>query len=458
MAVYDRWHRDPRDGEQPCGCGTRRNPLYPSAAHKKGKRWQVRWDDPNAPKRRQPRRNFDLKVGKHPELHADAFDAKIQRDLDTNSYTDPDAAEVTLRDYGEEHRKARVHGESAASGLEGRLRNHVYEDPQQPGSGRTPKGGLSIGQHSLGLLAARPSLVAKWSASIPLADGSRKLVLGDVSAIFRAAVEDHIVGSDPTKSSTVDRPRPGVAKARPYAPAEVAGIEAQLPLHLAIAPRLGVTTAMREMEMCGLGADDIVRGKAPKVRVLRQLKRIDGELRFGPVKNRKPHDVPVPAELVDLLDRHMERHPPLTVTLPWHEPGSRLHGTMVPVRLVLSQGGLPVTGSILAGAWHRAVCAWLAPQRLGRRRGASSRGYGIHRTRHTFVSSRLRAGIDVVRVAAWIGDTVEVVTKTYAHLMPDDSEGDEAGRLASAAFLGACAPDVPSGGEGPQKRLASAPG
>ena len=57
MAVYDRWHRDPRPGDQPCKCGKGRQKLYPSAVHLKGKRWQVRWDDPDSASRRQPRKN-----------------------------------------------------------------------------------------------------------------------------------------------------------------------------------------------------------------------------------------------------------------------------------------------------------------------------------------------------------------------------------------------------------------
>jgi hypothetical protein len=37
-----------------------------------------------------------------------------------------------------------------------------------------------------------------------------------------------------------------------------------------------------------------------------------------------------------------------------------------------------------------------------------------------------------VRVAAWMGDTVEMVGKTYAHLMPDDDDDD--GRAAIEAY------------------------
>ena len=46
----------------------------------------------------------------------------------------------------------------------------------------------------------------------------------------------------------------------------------------------------------------------------------------------------------------------------------------------------------------------------------------------------LRAGIDVVRAAAWLGDIPATVLSTYAHLMPGES-GDD-GRAAVDRFFG----------------------
>jgi integrase len=442
VAVYDRWHRDPHPGDQPCKCGRGRAKLYPGAGHEKGDRWQVRWRDPAG---RQQKKNFEVRDGKDPNKHADAYDKLIQGQLAARTYVDPRAGEITLQQYAEQWRTNRTHGESTAANLEARLRLHVYEDPDRPDSGRTPRGGVSIGQHPMGLLASRPSLTAAWVAAMPLADGSKRLVIGDVSAISQAAIQDGVIGRDPTKSKSVGKPAGVPSKAQPYTAAELRCIAGKLPGRFAILPELGAGTGMRRMEMCALGADDIVRGQAPKVRVLRQLKVIGGELRFGPVKNRKPHDVPVPPELVELLDAHAGSFPPAAVTLPWHEPGSKLHGQAVSVRLVLSaEGGTPVTRSVVETVWPAAVRAWLRESRRAVGRGRlSAAGYGIHRTRHTFASVQLRDGTDVVRVAAWLGDTVGVVTKTYLHLMPDDRDGEAAGRSATAAFLSACALNVP---------------
>ena len=68
--------------------------------------------------------------------------------------------------------------------------------------------------------------------------------------------------------------------------------------------------------------------------------------------------------------------------------------------------------------------------------------------RHTAASAWLSAGADIVAVAAWLGDTVETVYKTYAHLMPDS---DDRGRKAIDQFFRrpgreGSALDVPSDG------------
>jgi integrase len=68
----------------------------------------------------------------------------------------------------------------------------------------------------------------------------------------------------------------------------------------------------------------------------------------------------------------------------------------------------------------------------------------MHALRHTAASAWLAAGVDIVSVAAWLGDTVQMVHQTYAHLMPD---ADDRGRKAMNAFFAAkdsCALDVPS--------------
>jgi integrase len=68
--------------------------------------------------------------------------------------------------------------------------------------------------------------------------------------------------------------------------------------------------------------------------------------------------------------------------------------------------------------------------------------------RHTAASIWLSRGADIVAVAAWLGDTVETMHRTHAHLMPD---ADDRRRTAMDHFFKRVndersALNVPSGG------------
>lgn len=435
MAVYDQWHRAGKPGDDPCECGTERKPLYPSARHKQGDRWQVRWRDPDG---KQPKRNFTVKVGDDPNKHADAYDKMIAEQLRTRTYVDPQLAETTLQSYAEQWRKGRGHDVNRAATVEGQLRNHVYPDPEHPG--RTLMGGVPIGQHPLGLLSRRPSLTQAWITAMPLADGSKHKVVQLASAVYDAAIEDGIIGRNPTRSKSVTRPAPGPTKARPWTAARVTAVRDALPARYAIVPELGAGTGMRQGEMLGLGAEDITfLARKPVISVTRQLLIVGGRLCFAPVKNRKPHQVPLSKALADSLSRHLSEFPAVEAELPWHEPRNRKrHGKPVRVRLVLTapEGGPVRRQAFDERAWHPAVDVACAAEGVER-----TREDGCHALRHTFVSVQLASGVDIVRVAAMIGDTVAMVAKTYAHMMPGHDDSDS--RAAVDAFLRACAPDVP---------------
>ena len=99
--------------------------------------------------------------------------------------------------------------------------------------------------------------------------------------------------------------------------------------------------------------------------------------------------------------------------------------------------------------WYRAQeKAGITPPRAKGEKRKAARDQGMHALRHTAASAWLSAGADIVAVAAWLGDTVETVHRTYAHLMPD---ADDRGRKAMDQFFKrvgdeGSAPNVPSGG------------
>jgi integrase len=99
--------------------------------------------------------------------------------------------------------------------------------------------------------------------------------------------------------------------------------------------------------------------------------------------------------------------------------------------------------------WHPAQeKAGITPPRARGEKRKAARDQGMHALRHTAASIWLSRGADIVAVAAWLGDTVETVHRTYAHLMPD---ADDRGRKAMDEFFKrvkdeGSALDVPSDG------------
>lgn len=47
---------------------------------------------------------------------------------------------------------------------------------------------------------------------------------------------------------------------------------------------------------------------------------------------------------------------------------------------------------------------------------------GCHVLRHTAASAWLSAGLNPAKVAAYLGDTLQVVVNIYAHFLPEDDE------------------------------------
>jgi integrase len=284
-----------------------------------------------------------------------------------------------------------------------------------------------------------------------------------VSAVLAAAVQDGIIRRNPMNAGVVDLPGRGGPKAQPFTAAELDAIAAELPPRLKVLPRLGAGTGAREMELAALGVHDFrFLGRSPRVTVERQLKQVGGQFVFAPLKNRKPHWLPLSATVAEAVQAHLAGHPAREVTLPWHEPGAKRHGELVTVRLLLrSAAGLPLTRGGLVGTWTAAAARAVKATRKDRFHHLVVTGQNIHRMRHTYASMQLRKGVDVVRVAAWMGDTPDMVVKTYAHLMPDD-DGEADGRAAVDGFFSPVPGEYPSGrpvaDEGPDGESGQAAG
>jgi integrase len=419
MAVYDLWHKKPGPAEVPCRCGSAKHPLYPSAKHRQGDRWEVRWRDEG---KQQRYKRFTKKEGKNPELHADAFDARLQVSLDTGTYTDPRTGETTFGEYAEPWRQARTHGETTGINVEHQFRLHVYSDPSNPG--RSRRGGPALGHHKLRDLAKRPSLVQQWIAGMRLGDSTKVKVIDRVSEVFSAAVDDGLISRNPLHARSVSRPDPDRHEAVPLTIADLDALSLALrhspgctqdcggcgPSRYEILPYLGAATGQRQGEMFAIDTAQDVDFLRRVLHIRRQVKIIRGKQVFAPLKNDKTHDVPLTDAGVVMLSEYIRAYAPEKVTLPWVKAG----GELVTFTLLLTRGpGLPMHRQVVNTRWRSAL----------RRAGVTcDRYHMMHVLRHTAASAWLSAGISVRAVAEFLGDTEATVQATYSHMMPDDRD------------------------------------
>jgi integrase len=165
------------------------------------------------------------------------------------------------------------------------------------------------------------------------------------------------------------------------------------------------------------------------VRVVRQIKRINGRLWFGLPKGDKERDVPLPEAVSLALAAHIETFPPVEVTLPWNEPRNpRRHGKPVTAALLFTRQGNPLNHSTFnTMGWRPARLAAGIPEG------------GVHHLRHYYASVLLAGGVDIKALSEYLGHHDAAVTlRIYAHLMPS-AEG-RALRAIEAAFAEADGP------------------
>jgi integrase len=119
---FDRWHKSypkPHRGDVPCKCGTRSRPLYPSADHGRGLRWQARYVDRLGQERRISFREWD-------DAHAHLIEVTLHSNKEhgpSRTYSGRDvsfyAAQLIKR------KKERRKRQNTVSAYEGHLRNHI---------------------------------------------------------------------------------------------------------------------------------------------------------------------------------------------------------------------------------------------------------------------------------------------------------------------------------------------
>jgi integrase len=184
---------------------------------------------------------------------------------------------------------------------------------------------------------------------------------------------------------------------------------------------VGSGCGLRQGEIIGL-AEDALLLDSDTLRVTTQVKLIRGIAVFAPPKGNKERDVPLPSSVASALRRHMDRHPPVAIKLPWGRPD----GPLTERRLIFTNtvGGIVWRSNFNVHEWKRSLAAaGLIPTPEPGKPYASARQHGMHALRHFYASVLLDAGESIKAVSEYLGHADPAMTlRVYAHLMPSSTE------------------------------------
>lgn len=359
----------------------------------KGLRYRVRYETVDGAEKA---RSFERKAD------ADAFRDQVAADLRRGTYLDPDAGKISLRKYAEGWLENQTADEASMVNIRFRVR-HITAG--------------KLGDKRLDRLAGEPSAVQAWIRGLNLAPYSVRQCFVTLSSICSAAVEDGRMARNPCRArSSISLPKMNERKVVPLELPVVAALREALPPRFQAMVEAGASCGERQGEIFALAEDDIDFLRR-KVEVCRQVKLVGGRLCFALPKGKKTRTVPLPPAAGLAFSAHIAEFGTTAITLPWHEPGDRRHGKPVTVRLMFTS---PRAGKALNRHAFNDV-AWKPALRRAEIEVVQENG--MHILRHTYASMLIHGGIDIKRVAAYMGHVNPGFTlKVYGHLMEGGEE------------------------------------
>lgn len=376
MAVDDLWYLRTKgpDGKR-----------LPSKRHGRGKRWRVRWVDPDTGRERTEL--FEKKVD------ADTHDANMHADISRGQYVNPAAGRMTVEQWAEQWRHQLLHRDSTVDRVERAIRRHIV-----PMLGSLP------------LSQVRASHIRAWvkdrhaTLSAVTVRGIYQTVL---APMFTAAVVDRRIGLSPC----IDIPLPAVDSAEFYiaTPKEVHALAVALPSEYRAAVYLAAGCGWRAAEVMGLEVDgiDFLRRE---VHVRHQLKSVQGRpplLAVTKTRNSKRTNE-LPQIVATALARHLEKHPVSPVRI-IDETDEKKPIEREAHLLFLDHLGKPFARSTWSRFWRPAV-----------KKAGLPEGFGLRDLRHYFATCLIFGGANVKTVQLAMGHSTPTTTlNTYVGLWPD---------------------------------------
>ncbi|WP_409236709.1 tyrosine-type recombinase/integrase [Streptomyces sp. PA5.6] len=379
--------------------------------HGTGMRYRARYVGPDGTEKSKSFRDGQKRL-------AEKWLAHIEADMGRGQYVDPRAARTTFRQYAEGWVKAHTGEINSREAAERRLRLHAY-----PYIGPRPLGSF------------KPEHIRSWIAELERtvpAESSRRVVVGTVSAVLGAAVEDGKLSQNPCRARSVSLPKPGKPLVVPWTATRVFDVRAALPRRYQASVDMGSGCGLRQGEIFGLSEDELDY-EGGWLNVQHQLKRIRGKYVFALPKGGKVRSAPLPSSVATALRAHSEEFPPVEVTLPWRTPD----GPLVTKRVLFyGRASEHVRVSHFNDhAWKPALAAaGVIPEPEDGERYASAREDGMHALRHYYASVLLDAGESIRALSQYLGHADPGFTlRTYTHLMPS-SESRTRQAIDAATF------------------------
>lgn len=389
MTVYDRWHKKyPKPHEEKC----KEHNIVPSAEHGIGDRWQVRYRDENG---EQKKKNFAKKIGKNPEEHAEAYDAKVNTQLSEGTWIDPKKEKSQLKVVVPDWIKAQRGDPRSVAGRIAKVTNSI-----EP----------FLGERTFKEILSSSRVVQEWIDHLeqdkkykPNTVIGYKNVLG---TLLKFAIKERYIGYNPLQSRDfVEIKTADDKKVIPYTRQEIVRLREELPEELLPLLELGLGLGLRIGESFALSRDDVMDHGV--INICRQMKRVNKKHVFALPKRRKVRVVPLSEKTLEVLWNLPDRK----LTLPWDIPTGELTTVKVCVNRLDGEG--PFNPESVRRHWY-AACS---------RAGISKDRSGFHHPRHTYASNLLASGLDIRQVSEYLGHSDPGFTlRTYCHLLPSARE------------------------------------
>ncbi len=389
---------------------------------KDAKRWLAVWADPDG---KEVTRAFAKKED------AKAYAKKMEGDAERGEYIAKDAGKEKFGELARKWIRLRKIGASSRGRYESVNRNHV-----DPVFAHRP------------VKAVKPSDILEWLASddiTRLGDVMQEIAYFIVAGTFDLAVADKLRRDNPARSDIITPPKVTDAVRKVWPLETVWRVIDAHPEEYRAIPVTAAGMGLRQGCALGLAEDDFEwavddpgfeRGKA---RIRRQVVRVGSKYYFKLPKGGKERTVPVSRGVAAYVRGHMERYPPVEVTLPWMNEKGDIAPEPVAVRLIFTwQGrdkrtrGREIHANTYDNSiWNAALSrAGLAPEPAraesrGLRYTSGGRENGMHALRHFYSTAIQDAGVPTIGVTDFMGHSrtrLPITFRVYGHVTDETFE------------------------------------